>query len=236
MEFLGKEVLITGANGGLAQAIIDELLQRGASTVNACSRDMQKLESLYKDNSRIITHQLDITDSDSINTLLKNIGDVDIIINNAGINSKKHVLQNDWIDFDVNVKGTMGFTRSIYPKIKAGGAILNIGSVLALINLPALGMYSASKSALHSLTQGLRAQMLHKDISVYEALPGPMDTKMTEGQDMDKTSCDVVAKNICDEFEANMFEIYPDEFSKSIVSGLRQNPKAIEDEFAQFIQ
>jgi len=80
----------------------------------------------------------------------------------------------------------------------------------------------------------LRAYMNAKDIKVFEALPGPIDTAMSEGQQMDKTAPQIVAKNIIEGVEKNYLEIYPDSFSKAIVEGIR-HPRGMEEEFASYL-
>ena len=61
-----------------------------------------------------------------------------------------------------------------------------------------MGLYCASKSALHSLTQAFRAELQKENIKVYEVLPGPIDTNMTKGQDMPKSSTSYIVSNILD--------------------------------------
>lgn len=233
MEFNNKTVIITGANGGLGKELLQKILNKGAAKIYATARDTTKLD--FIDDERIIKVQLDLSSDESIQNAVETIEAFDILINNAGVNSSTSIFENDWIDFDVNVRGTINFTKPLTQKITTGGAIVNVTSILALLNLPSMARYSASKSALHSLTQALRAKMSAKNVKVFEVLPGPIDTNMTEGQDMDKTKPDVVAQAVIDGFEANINEIYPDQFSKSIVEGLRMNPKAMEEEFAAYL-
>lgn len=89
-----------------------------------------------------------------------------------------------------------------------------MSSVLALANPPVMGIYSASKSTLHSATQALRAEFALRDVEVYEVLPGPIETGMSENQPMEKASPEDVAKEVWAGYEAKTFEIYPDPVAK----------------------
>jgi short-subunit dehydrogenase len=233
MNFTDKVVILTGANGGLGKELLQKILHKGAAKIYATARDTAKLD--FCDDERVVKVQLDLNDDDSILNAVETVEGFDILINNAGVNSATSIFENDWIDFDVNVRGTINFTKPLMQKIERGGAIVNVTSILALLNLPAMARYSASKSALHSLTQALRAKMASKDVKVFEVLPGPIDTNMTEGQDMDKTKPDVIADAIIEGLDKNILEIYPDAFAKSIVEGLRMNPKGMEEEFASYL-
>lgn len=230
-----KIVLITGANGGLAFAFIDQLLKQNVKKIYCTARDMSKLETLKKLSDKIEIFPLDITKKEEALKLASKIENIDILINNAGVNSGKQLFDSTQIDFEVNTFGTTNIIDSFYKKINKGGAIVNITSVLALVNLPIMALYCASKSALHSLTQALRAQAKKDEISVFEVLPGPIDTNMTKGQDMPKTSPEDIAINVLDSIKKDQYEIFPDEFSKMVNKRLKEEKEALENEFAMSI-
>lgn len=227
-----KTVLITGANGGLALSLIDQLLKKNVKKIYCTAKKASKLENLKEFSNKIEIFTLDITNEKQALELVSKIENIDILINNAGVNSGKQLFDSTQIDFEVNTFGSLNITNILYKKINKGGAIVNITSVLALINLPIMALYCASKSALHSLTQALRAHAKKDSISVFEVLPGPIDTNMTKGHDMPKTSPEDVAKNILESMIKDEYEIFPDEFSKMINERLEVNKKALEDEFA----
>ncbi|MBP7769761.1 MAG: SDR family NAD(P)-dependent oxidoreductase [Aliarcobacter sp.] len=231
-----KTILITGANGGLAIAFINALLKQDVKKIYCTARDMSKLESLKSLSEKIEIFSLDITKKEEIEALVLKIENIDILINNAGVNSGKRVLDESKIDFDVNLYGTLNACQILSKKINKGGAIVNITSILALINLPIMALYCASKSALHSLTQAFRAQFLKDGISVFEVLPGPIDTNMTKGQDMPKTSTEDIVKNVLESMKNNEYEIYPDDFSKIVKRRLVDDKEALEKEFAMSLQ
>lgn len=233
MQVTDKTVFLTGANGGLGKELLDKLLHKGVDKIYACARDLTKLSHIS--DERVIKLQLNLTDIESIKNAAASVESIDILINNAGVNSGCGLYDQSWIDYEVNVKGTMALTKELDTKINYEGAVVNITSILALINMPAMAYYSASKAALHSLTQALRANTAQRAIKVFEVLPGPIDTPMTRKQAIDKTKPDVIANEILKGIEKNINEIYPDPFSKSIIEGLQMNPKAIQDEFANYL-
>ena len=94
-----------------------------------------------------------------------------------------------------------------------------------------MSLYSISKSALHSFTQALRAEMLLHEVRVLEVLPGPIDTNMTRESDIPKASTSDIVNEIFIAMENGVDEVYPDEFSKMIKNSFDNDPKALEKEF-----
>ncbi len=236
MILANKSVLITGANGGLGSALVSEALKNGSTRVIATARDITSLEYL-KSEKKVEIYALDITNKDQILSVAKEVGTLDLLINNAGVNSSARLFDKEtmesFIDFEVNVKGTMSVCRAFKDSIK--DAIVNVTSSLALVNLPLMASYSASKAALHSLTQALRAEMRLVGVEVYEALPGPIDTKMTAGSAMPKASPKSVAEAILKGYEQKEFEIFTDNFALQIKEALKHNTSPLEAEFASFL-
>lgn len=235
MNLTNKSILITGANGGVGMATVLFALKNNAKQIYCAARDISSLETLAKDNPTIVPLKLDITDIKSVNELSSKVDNLDLLINTAGVNSGARVFDDNMLDFDVNVVGNLNLFRAFQNKINEGGAIATITSILALVNLPAMGLYCASKSALHSILQALRAELSSKKVEVYEVLAGPIDTKMTKGQDMPKTKAEDIVLEMFAAIETKTFEVYPDDFAKNIYQGLLENPKAIEANFADSV-
>jgi len=235
MSLENKIIMITGANGGLGTALVREALERNAKRVYCCVRDLNKAEILQQLDARVELCRLDTTDKQSVWALASHVESIDILINNAGINSEERILKETTADFEVNVFGTLNVCRAIEDKIVKGGAIINVSSILALVNLPILGLYAASKSALHSVTQALRAEFALKGIEVYEVFPGPIDTAMSENQPMEKAQPEAIAREIWTGYEAEMYEIYPDAVAKGMKEGLTHAPEAVIAECAESI-
>ncbi|MFA7083957.1 MAG: SDR family NAD(P)-dependent oxidoreductase [Arcobacteraceae bacterium] len=236
MNLTNKTILITGANGGVGSELLDYALKHDALNIYCTARNTNDLLPLSKKHSHVKIFELDITNKKSIKTLVNSIGNIDILINNAGVNSNKRVCEDTTIDFEVNLLGTLNMCQAFKGKINEGGSLVNITSFLALVNLPIMGLYCASKSALHSLTQAFRAELASQNILVQEVLPGPIDTRMTQGQQMPKATPQAIVEAIFEGIQSKADEIFPDDFSKIMYQQLLENPKKVEKEFAQSVQ
>ena len=103
MIFENKTILITGANGGLAFVFIETLLKQNIKKIYCTARDIEKLENLKKLSEKIEIFSLDITKKEDLESIVSQIENIDILINNAGVNSGKRVLDKSEIDFDVSI-------------------------------------------------------------------------------------------------------------------------------------
>lgn len=124
-------------------------------------------------------------------------------------------------------------TKAFFEKLKSSkGKVVNITSILALANLPLMANYCISKAALHSFTQALRAEFSQFEGEVYEVLPGPIETRMTEGFPMPKTKPEDIAAAVVKSMAKKEFEIYPDGFSQMVKQRLQSEPEKLMEEFA----
>jgi NAD(P)-dependent dehydrogenase (short-subunit alcohol dehydrogenase family) len=192
--FAGKSVLVTGANRGLGQALVNEALRRGARRVYAGTR-----QPFRHADDRVMPLLLDVTDRVQIRAALDRVDDLDILINNAGVSVPDDL--NDRSVFErhlaVNLYGTLDVTLASLPLLtRRHGAVVNVVSVGAVAAIPVLPAYSTSKAAALSLTQTLRALLAGKGVSVYAVLPGPIDTDMVRDLDLPKTPPADVARSM----------------------------------------
>lgn len=232
-----KIVFITGANGGLGSVLTQKILELHPSKIYCSARDIKSLEGLQALSPRIEAIEMDITSQESIDKAVEKIDKLDVLINNAGVNSNKRLFDESFVDIEVNLKGTLNLTQALFQRLKESqGTLINITSVLALVNLPILANYSASKSALHSCTQALRAEFGLFGGEVYEVLPGPIETRMTEGSPMPKTKPEDIADALLKSVQNKEFEIYPDGFSQMIKERLESEPAKLIKEFAMSLQ
>lgn len=228
-----KTVLVTGANGGLGDAFVQVLLEQKAKKIYAAARSISTLAHL-KDISNIELLELDITDISSVKAAREKASDIDVLINNAGINSNARVFDGDFSDLEVNYKGTANLCESYFEYAKEHKMqIINISSIVALCNLPIMAKYSISKSALHSFTQALRAELKAYDSEVYEVFAGPIDTRLTEGSEMPKADPVDVAKRVLKEVKEGVFDIFPDVFAQMVKERLATDPKGVEADFTK---
>jgi short-subunit dehydrogenase len=120
--------------------------------------------------------------------------------------------------------------RSFVPVLetKRDPAIVNLVTIAAFANFPIVGGYSASKSALFSLSQGIRIELARKGISVHTVNPGPIDTEMAKEFPTDKTSPEVTANNILTGLENDEADIFPDDFGKNLFEVWRKDYRDLE--------
>jgi NAD(P)-dependent dehydrogenase (short-subunit alcohol dehydrogenase family) len=234
MTIEGKTVLVTGANRGIGQALVEEALMRGASRVYAGTR-----QPLAHADERVTPVTLDVTNPAQIQAAVEGVDSLDLLINNAGISLNvdldRAVLEQH---LAVNLFGTYDVTQAFVPLLTASrGAIVNVLSLAGVAAVPFQPDYSISKSAALSLSQSLRALLAGQGVKVHIALPGPVDTEMTRGLDIPKAAPEAVARAILDGVEAGEEEIFPDPLSASLAEGWRAGAvKALERQFAEFVQ
>src|SRR5437868_3641253 len=157
----GTVALVTGANRGIGRALTEALLTRGVKKVYATARDPQSLHDLR--DPRVVPLRLDVTDAEQIRTAISAAPDVEIVFNNAGVAVPGGITAaTDLVDarhqMEVNYFGPLQLLQHLAPTLarNGGGAVVYVGSLAGLTNLPFVATYSASKAALHSLTQSAR--------------------------------------------------------------------------------
>jgi NAD(P)-dependent dehydrogenase (short-subunit alcohol dehydrogenase family) len=218
-------VLVTGGQRGLGAALVDEVLGRGARKVYVTAR-------APKPDSResVVTQALQVRSSQAISELAQNATDVDIVINNAGTLVAEPLLTGDFDGvaetFDVNVYGPLRVAKAFAPILAAngGGAIVNMHSALSWLS--GGGAYGASKAALWSLSNSLRDELKSQNTQVLGVHAAFLDTDMTAGLPVPKTSPQVAAARIIDALEAGAAEVLVDDESvaaKAALSGPVEN-------------
>lgn len=235
MNIKDKILLITGANRGIGSALVEEALKRGAKRVYAGTR-----VALNHPDERVIPLKLDVTDLAQIREATSQIGQLDLLINNAGVAFYDDLSDSSILEkhLAVNLYGTQNVTNAFLPVLKnSDGAIVNILSILALAPLPPIASYCISKAAAFSMTQSLRAFLKSQNISVHAVLTGPVDTEMSRGLEIPKASPDSVAQHIFDGVENQEEEIFPDPMSASMEDSWNNNSaKAMERQNAMMVQ
>jgi uncharacterized protein len=186
----GKNVVITGASGGIGAEMATLCAEAGARLV-LMARSIDKLEKLKRELGRlyqaeVLIYQLDVSDTNAIQTvfsdLLERLGHVDILVNNAGfgIFRAAHESSVEVIKgmFDVNVVGLMVCTSMVLPKMRERrlGHIINIASQAGKIATPKSSVYSATKHAVLGYSNSLRMELDDYGIYVTTVNPGPIAT------------------------------------------------------------
>jgi NAD(P)-dependent dehydrogenase (short-subunit alcohol dehydrogenase family) len=234
MTIADRAVLVTGANRGIGQALVEEALARGAKRVYAATR-----QPLTHPDPRVTPLTLDVTNAAQIQAAVESVESLDILVNNAGLDLRGELSDRAVLEqhLAVNLFGTYGVTLVFLPLLtRSRGAIVNVLSVAALAALPFTPTYSISKAAAFSLSQSLRALLAGEGVRVHAVLAGPVDTEMTRYLDIPKASPESVARAIFDGMEVGEEEIFPDLLSASMAESWRSGAaKALERQFAAFV-
>lgn len=192
MKVSGKVILVTGAGSGIGKELALALLKRGAK-VAAVDIKEEALNSLKSqaENKDLKTYVVDISDKESISVLpekvTKDFGNIDGIINNAGIIQpfvKINKLEYEAIDrvMNINFYGTLYMTKAFLPLLlkRPEASIVNISSMGGFLPVPGQSIYGASKAAVKLFTEGLRAELLDTNVRVTIVFPGGTKTNIVE--------------------------------------------------------
>jgi NAD(P)-dependent dehydrogenase (short-subunit alcohol dehydrogenase family) len=226
MKLQNATLLITGANRGIGLAFAREALSRGARKVYAGARDPRSVTL-----AGVEAIALDVNDDTQVAEAAQRCGDVTLVINNAGIATFGGFLADESIasarqQMETNFFGPLRIARAFAPVLAAngGGAILNVLSVASWINAPTLSVYGASKSAAWALTNGLRNDLRAQGTQVLGLHMGFVDTDLTRGIEMPKTSPDDVVRIAFNALEAGAEEVLGDELTQQVKRGLSAEP------------
>src|SRR5262249_36758313 len=154
MNIANKTILITGANRGIGEALVNEALRRGARKVFAGTRGR-----LQHQDPRVVPVTLDVTSDAQIQRAVRELGSLDLLVNNAGIAVPDDLTEVEAIErqLAVNCFGSLRMSRAFLPLLtRSGGAIVNVLSLAAIAPVPVVPAYSISKAAAFSMTQSLR--------------------------------------------------------------------------------
>ena len=238
MRIKDSVALVTGANRGIGRAYVEALLEQGAKRVYAAARTRSTLDSVVAlDKSRVHPITLDVTRDSDARAAAAAAKDVNLLINNAAIldagGSADVSLDAVRANMETNFFGTLNVTRAFIPALEANrGAVVNMLTLVALVSMPVLSAYNASKAAALSLTQSLRADLGKRGVAVHGVFPGAVDTDMIRSFEMPKTAPIDVARAVLAAVEAGEEDIFPDSMSQQVYAAWRQDPKAVERQFA----
>lgn len=191
-----KWALITGASSGIGAAVAISLAKQGFSLC-LLARRREKLESLEKQiqsefsSVKVILGEVDVQDRAQVDSFFQKqseaLNGLELVVNNAGLAKGTDKLQDampsDWdLMIDTNVKGLLNVTKAALPFLiaKKSGHIVNIGSVAGRWVYPGGAVYCASKAAVSAITEGLRLDLIGKNVRVSNIEPGMVNTEFSK--------------------------------------------------------
>ena len=226
MKLQNATVLITGANRGIGLAFAREALGRGARKVYAGARNPASVNL-----PGVEAIALDVNNPEHVAAAARRAGDVTLVINNAGIAAFGGFLAEGSIEsarahLETNFFGPLRLGQAFAPVLAAngGGALLNVLSVASWINSPMLAVYGASKSAAWALTNGLRNELRAQGTQVLALHMGFVDTDLTQGIEMPKSTPEAIVRRAFDALEAGAEEVLGDELTQQVKRGLSAEP------------
>lgn len=233
MRIRGSIAVVTGASSGIGRSIALELASRGA-TVTLAARRRDRLEEAAREIATRLAAGpspsvavCDVRDRGQVENLIggtvERHGRVDVLVNNAGVSVFGDTLRGGLEDYErvmsVNFLGAVNCTMETLPFMlrRESGTIVNISSVAGLHGVPYLAAYSASKAALGSYSETLRAELADRGVRVMVVYPGYTDTEIFEVERRlggarrpagEYTSPDAVARAVARGLERDAREVY----------------------------
>jgi NAD(P)-dependent dehydrogenase (short-subunit alcohol dehydrogenase family) len=240
MQIQNATALVTGANRGIGRAYVEALVKAGAKRIYATARQVEALQEVVAiAPDRIIPLTLDITNEAQVQQVAGLAQDINLLINNAGVASVGGLFDADaWgvaqAQMDTNYFGTLRMVYAFTPILQrnGGGTIVNLLSIVSVVNIPNVASYSASKAALYSATQAMRAKLAGQNIQVIGVYPGPIDTDMSSHLEIDKTSPIIVAEKTLAAIVSGTEDVYPDPMAVEVFKNLSEPLKVWEKQFA----
>jgi 3-oxoacyl-[acyl-carrier protein] reductase len=188
-DLTGKNVLLTGASGGIGGAIAQALHDAGATVALSGTR-VAPLEALAAELERSHVLPCDLSDAEAVIALPKQaiaaMGSVDILVNNAGItrdNLFMRMSEDEWSSvLEVNLTSTMRLCKGVVRGMMKSrwGRIINISSVVGATGNPGQANYAASKAGMVGMSKSIAYEVASRGITVNCVAPGFITTPMTE--------------------------------------------------------
>jgi len=184
----GKKIFITGATGGIGQTIASYFSKAGSDLIIAGRREslLNKIKANIENNNKIMSLPFDISKISSIKVAIEKVMNefdkIDILINCAGSNIRKHFLDVSERDYDlvmdVNSKGLYFLSQEIAKIMvnKHEGKIINIASLNSFITLNTVSVYATSKGAVSQMTKAMAVDLAKYNVQVNAIAPGFIKT------------------------------------------------------------
>jgi NAD(P)-dependent dehydrogenase (short-subunit alcohol dehydrogenase family) len=237
------KVLITGASGGFGKLTVETLIKKNhqvaASMRGVKDKNKKAAEELTKLGAKVI--EMDVTQDNSVNAgveqTLKVLGDLDVVINNAGIGVlgvQETFTPDDWQKlFNVNVFGVQRVNRAVLPHLRAkrSGLILHVSSLLGRIAIPFYGPYNSSKWALEAMCENYRVELSGFGVDVGIIEPGGYPTTFIDNLLLPS---DKSREATLGELQKQA-EVFLKGFEQALAGNPAQNPQNVADAIVKVI-
>jgi NAD(P)-dependent dehydrogenase (short-subunit alcohol dehydrogenase family) len=215
-------VLVTGANRGMGAEYVRQLLDRGVARVWAGARDPRTVTVC---DPRVRAVALDVTDPASVAGVVARTGDIDVLVNNAGLARGESVLSPDTsalrAELETNLFGPLALVSAYADRLASrSGVVVNVASVLSWIALG--GSYGVSKAALASATDSMRLELAPRGVQVVGVYVGYVDTDMAATVQAPKVAPGDVVRQVLDAVEAGRSEVLADDTARLVRSQLHE--------------
>lgn len=237
MEIIGKRVLVTGASRGLGRTLAFAFADAGAREVVAGTRKQEDADNLKAEAANkqvnIIPVHLDVRDEPDVEAI-SHMGTFDILINNAGVAGFGNPITMNFETFreelEVNYVGALRMARAVAPGMieQRDGMIVNIATAFAKVNLPLVGSYCATKAALLSLGQALRAYLSDFGIRVITVMPTTFDSDMSRNANVPKMGKEFVAGEILEAIREEKHDPPIGDEAHRVLDSLTKDPAGLE--------
>jgi 3-oxoacyl-[acyl-carrier protein] reductase len=180
----GRTALVTGGSRGIGQAIAAELANAGAQVVIGFRSGAEAAEKVAGEIGGTAV-QADVSDAEEAKRLVDEAGDVEILVNNAGVTRDgllARMSDEDWdVVIDTNLRGTFNTCRAVTRGMmkRRSGAIVNVSSIVGVHGNPGQTNYSASKAGIIGFTKALARELGSRGVRANVVAPGYISTRLT---------------------------------------------------------
>jgi len=216
MKLSKNKILITGATSGIGKELTIRFCQLNNQII-AVGRNEIRLTELEQFDKRITTFKCDISLKSELRQLVtfikKDHKDLNILINNAGVQYNKTLLEETYTlkniedEININLTSPIKLITSFLPILQnnSNSAIVNVSSGLAIVPKTKSAVYSGTKAAIHIFSKSLRYQL--DNVKVFEIIPPLVDTQMTKGRGRGKISPQRLVTEFIKAFKKNKYEV-----------------------------
>ena len=237
--FSDKKVVITGAASGIGKALAIKFANEGAHLILA-DIDKVKLKQTQAEIESIGNacncYSVDVTSYNSMidfaNQVINSHGDIDILINNAGVSLMDRIADTDLDDFrwlmEVNFWGVVHGVKAFLPSLMRKGQahIVNLSSILGLMSMPGQAAYNSSKFAVKGFTEALKMELSGTAIKVSCVHPGAVKTNIAKNARVGKVITTATRTRLIDEFNKLSYTT-AEKAADQIIKGIKQDKRRI---------